>query len=74
MRKIILLALGLTGLYSCIKKDTYGYTCRCYNNNSGATDTIYTITVQTSGEASYICKNHGDTVNAYGGNVKCKID
>jgi len=74
MRKIVLFTLVVAGLYSCNKKDTYGYTCRCHDNTSGATDTIYTITVQTSGEASYLCKDYGDTVNAYGGNVKCKID
>jgi hypothetical protein len=74
MRYIIgCLAILLT-LAACSKKDTYGYNCRCTDKTTGAEDTFFTIRVQTFGEAGYTCEDHADTVNAYGGNLQCKID
>lgn len=70
---LVLLALiGMTA--SCAKKDTYGYTCRCKDKVTGASDTIYTINIATSGEAHYYCKDYADTANAYGKNISCDID
>ena len=75
MKKLVLTFLAVSAVFiSCKKKDTYGYTCRCKNNNTGQADTIYTIRVQTSGEASYICGDYADTANAHGENIECKID
>lgn len=59
---------------SCKKKDTYGYSCVCTDKTSGLTDTTFTLRLQTSGEASYICKEHADTANAYGKNIECDIN
>ena len=69
----ILIVVGI-GVVSCNKKDTYGYTCRCNNQATGQSDTIYTIRVQTSGEAAFRCEDYADTANAYGKNIACKID
>ena len=66
MKYIILPVTALLIFVSCKKKDTYGYTCTCKDNASGQTDTAYTIRVQTSGEASYICGDYEDTANFYG--------
>lgn len=75
MKKLLPIALILiTGFIACKKKDTYGYTCRCKDKNSGQSDTLYTLRVPTSGEASYRCKDHADTANAYGKNIECNID
>jgi len=75
MKNIILLLLLLVvGIVACRKKDTYGYTCRCKNKSTGQSDTIYTLRVPTSGEASYRCKDYADTANAYGKNIECAID
>lgn len=75
MKKTTLTLLLISAvIISCKKKDTYGYTCRCHDKNTGQTDTIYTIRMRTSGEASYTCRDHADTANAYGKNIDCKID
>lgn len=75
MKKILFVLLALTaGYISCKKKDTYGYTCRCYDKSTGQSDTTYTLRVPTSGEAAYRCKDHADTANAYGKNIECNID
>ncbi|HEY9178043.1 MAG TPA: hypothetical protein VIN07_10145 [Flavipsychrobacter sp.] len=75
MKNILFIVFVLiTGATACKKKDTYGYTCRCQDKNSGQTDTIYTLRVPTSGEASYRCKDFADTANASGKNIECKID
>lgn len=75
MKKILFILLALNMVFiSCKKKDTYGYTCRCNDKATGQSDTIYTIRVQTSGEAAYRCEDYGDTANVYGKNIACKID
>lgn len=73
MRYTILMVLAVSIFYSC-KKDTYGYTCRCQDTNTGAADTAYTISTETSGQANYECKNYADTANKYGANIKCYVD
>lgn len=75
MKNIILLIfLLMAGFIACKKKDTYGYTCRCKDKSTGLSDTIYTIRVPTSGEASYRCQDYADTANVYGKNIECAID
>ncbi len=73
MKKITLVIVILCSLYSCKKKDTYGYTCRCKDKVSN-NDTIFTLRLPTSGEAYYKCKDHQDTANKYGANYNCEID
>lgn len=75
MKKLVLTLLIIPAVFiSCKKKDTYGYTCRCKDKGTGQADTIYTITIQTSGEASFYCRNYADTANAHGKNIECNID
>lgn len=73
MKKIILITVLLGSLYSCKKKDSYGYTCRCSDQISN-NDTIFTLRTATSGEAYYNCKDYQDTANKYGANYNCEID
>ncbi len=73
MKRIILPILVLIVVASCNKKDTYGYTCTCTDKDSGKADTTYTIRVETSGEASYVCRDYADTANYYGKNIDCTI-
>lgn len=74
MRYIILIILAAGAIAACKKKDTYSYTCRCTNTASGLADTVFSLNVPTSGEASYRCKDYADTANAYGDHISCKID
>lgn len=72
MRKLIIIMLVMiVGLFSCTKKDTYGYTCNCTNKETKAADTSFIINVETSGEASYRCRDYADTANVYGKNIEC---
>lgn len=73
MKYIFLPVLMMVMFLSCKKKDTYGYSCVCKDKTSGQVDTTYTIRLQTSGEAEYICKDHADTANFYGKNIECDI-
>lgn len=73
MRYLVLFVFAVSLLYSC-KKDTYGYTCRCQEKDTGAADTVYTIVEQTAGQANYRCNDYADTANEYGANIKCNLD
>ncbi|MCB0696531.1 MAG: hypothetical protein KDC07_04155 [Chitinophagaceae bacterium] len=73
MKHLVIPVMIVMVFVACRKKDTYGYTCTCDDKSSGKTDTTYTIRVQTSGEASYICHDHADTANFYGKNIECNI-
>jgi len=74
MKYIFLIVVVVAVFFSCKKKDTYGYTCRCHDNVTGKADTVYAINTETSGEATYRCKDYADTANAHGKNIKCTID
>lgn len=75
MMKYLITFLLIGGLFcSCKRKDTYGYTCTCNDQSSGAIDTTYSIRVEAIGMANYQCKNYRDTANAHGKNIDCYIE
>ena len=74
MKYLVIALLAVGTFAACKKKDTYGYTCNCKNKSTQVQDTTFTVRVETSGEAQYICRNTADTMNKYGGNVSCNVE
>lgn len=73
MKYLVFIILILAVCVSC-KKENYGYSCSCTQNSNGAVDTNFTLRVETSGEANYLCKDYEDTATFYGKDVKCILE
>lgn len=73
MRYILLGFAFVIAMASC-KKDTFAYNCTCNDKTTGVQDTFFTLRVQASGEANYMCVSHADTANVRGKNIQCKLD
>lgn len=73
MRYIMFTILVTIVLFSCNRKDFYGYTCKCVNNTNNTLDTSFTVNREVFGQANFDCEDYEDTANANGKNINCMI-